>query len=147
MGGAVYLDTSAIAKFYLPESGSDQVDDLLKQHDRVLTVAWTRIEWASLLARHVRMGQLAAREIDAMVQYLDADVAAGFIEFLPIDQATLDLAQVLIVTHANAGLRGPDALHLAAARLFGPVPFGTADSRQATIAEALGNDVRRVKAD
>ena len=53
----VYLDTSFIAPLILPEATSDRIEDFIQKIavGELAVSHWTRVEFASLVARRVRM--------------------------------------------------------------------------------------------
>jgi predicted nucleic acid-binding protein len=74
---------------------------------------WTRVEFASLLAREVRMGGLKPQAADEAGAQFEAVVQESFI-ILPPDAHDFDLARSFLGNYAT-GLRAGDALHLAIA--------------------------------
>lgn len=105
-----YLDSSALAKRYLLEPGSDEVLRVLTAADMVGTVTVSRVEVVAALARAVRTGAVTSQ---------DAKVARGFFQMdwsdlvrvkvtEPIAERSCDLAW-------SYGLKGYDAVQLAAA--------------------------------
>ena len=54
----VYIDTSALAKWYLKESGSDAFVKYLQTLDVAVIISLTVTEMRSLLSRRRRMGEL-----------------------------------------------------------------------------------------
>ena len=59
MPGSVYIDTSALAKLYLPEQGSDAVSDFMLEMDEAATISSLTItEMRCLLARRRREKKL-----------------------------------------------------------------------------------------
>lgn len=112
----VYFDTSFLAPLLLEETTSSAVERFIAGLP-VGTLAvshWTRVEFASLLAREVRMGGLddpTAREVGAE---FEAIVAESFITLLP-SVRDYNLARQYL-GHPDNGLRAGDALHLAIAQ-------------------------------
>ena len=110
-----YFDTSFLVPLVLPEETSDPIarffadmasEDLAVSH-------WMRVEFSSLLAREVRMGELkpeAAREVDARFQ---AMIDESFAVLLP-NSDDYDLAKKYL-RRFETRLRAGDALHLAIA--------------------------------
>ena len=110
-----YFDTSFLAPLILPEATSESIagffralppSDLAVSH-------WTRVEFASLLAREVRMGGLdpgAAREAGWR---FEAMIRESFIVLLP-NSSDFDRA-LECLAHFETGLRAAHALHLAIA--------------------------------
>jgi predicted nucleic acid-binding protein len=123
----VYLDASALVKRYVAESGSAEVGQLIAQADAVGTSLISRAEVAAALAKAVRMDVLSRDEALAALQVFRAQWT---------DLARLQLTE-LILAQADSlawehGLRGYDALHLAAAlfwqeTLGEPVTLATFD--------------------
>ena len=60
----LYLDTSALVKRYVMESGSAEVNALMEQADTVGSALLTRVEMASALAKAVRMNWVEARDAE-----------------------------------------------------------------------------------
>ena len=110
-----YFDTSFLVPLVLPEATSEPVArffEHLPEEDWAVS-DWTRVEFASLLAREVRMGSLdvaAAREAGSR---FEAMVQESFVMFLP-DRDDFDRAREWLGRFETA-LRAADALHLAIA--------------------------------
>lgn len=109
----LYLDASAIVKNYISEPGSKEVRHALKQAKRIGTHLVCRIEVVAAFAKAVRMNMLSR---DKAFECL-----SNFRNDWP-DLIRLQVTEVL-VSHAeslawNHGLRGYDAIHLAAAALW-----------------------------
>ena len=110
-----YFDTSFLVPLILPEASSEPIagffggletDDLAISH-------WTWVEFASLLAREVRMGGLdagTAREAGARFEEM---IHESFVVLLP-NLDDFDRAKEWL-GHFETGLRAGDALHLAIA--------------------------------
>ena len=107
----VYLDTSFIAPLFISEDTSDAVEDHLRHIDGTLVTSdWTRVEFASLLARRVRMKELNVAQADAIREVFDATLLSSF-EIWVISSADCAVAIQLLRDPAT-GLRAGDALHL-----------------------------------
>jgi predicted nucleic acid-binding protein len=112
----VYFDTSFLAPLLLEEATSDAVERFIASLPAgTLAIShWTRVEFASLLAREVRMGGLdrgAASEVDTQ---FEAIVAESFVVLAPSIR-DFGLAKQYLGRH-DTGLRAGDALHLAIAQ-------------------------------
>ncbi|RPJ72418.1 MAG: PIN domain-containing protein, partial [Desulfobacteraceae bacterium] len=66
MNPIVYFDTSALAKWYISESGSAEAEKYIRQHGPVFISDLTIVEMRCLLARRRRDGSLTG-DIDARV--------------------------------------------------------------------------------
>ena len=72
-----YIDTSALAKWYLPEPGSDAFVDFIRYQDRAAISRLTTVELRCLLARRRRAGDITVQhERDAWSTF-EADILAG----------------------------------------------------------------------
>jgi len=141
--GRAYLDTSAVAKWYLNEDGSDAFVAYIKGLDVAVISSLTRTKMSSLLARPRRMGDLdPALESLIFATFLD-DIAGGFLSPCPTDDRRLDEAVSLIARYQEHPLRTLDALHLAIARHEQVDAIATADGVMADTAEAMGFAVAR----
>ena len=111
----IYFDTSFLVPFIVPEATSVAVTDFIHRLPRgeLAINHWTVVEFASMLAREVRMGSYDSDAFRAAVNRLTAVTGTSFIVFLP-DTADYALARDYLLQH-DTGLRGGDALHLAIA--------------------------------
>ncbi|WP_462320116.1 type II toxin-antitoxin system VapC family toxin [Halochromatium sp.] len=141
--GRTYLDTSALAKWYLNEPGSDDFVGYLKGLDVAVVSSLTRTEVRSMLARRRRMGELD-HELESVVYaaFLN-DIAQGWIQLYPVEDARFDEAANLIARYPEHPLRTLDALHLAIALQAQTDALATADSVMADAAVALDFEVVR----
>jgi predicted nucleic acid-binding protein len=135
----LYLDASALVKRYIAEPGSAEVDQLIAQAEGIGTSIISRAEVAAALAESVHIGFLSREEASAALQVFRAQW---------VDLVRLQLTEV-IIARADAlawehGLRGYDAVHLAAALFWQetmsePVTLATFDHQlwQAGIAAGV----------
>jgi predicted nucleic acid-binding protein len=134
----LYLDASALVKRYVAEAGSGQVNEAISKAEVVGTALISRAEIAAALAKAVRMGALVQEEASVSLQV--------FREEWP-DLVRVQVTE-MVVTRADAlawehGLRGYDAVHLAAASLWQDamserITLSTFDRRLWTAAERAG---------
>lgn len=111
-----YFDTSFLAPLILQEATSTRIEaKFAKLEPGMLYVSqWTQVEFASLIAREVRMGGLHAVEADTAMLQFDLLISDSFQILLP-DVADYELAKLFIQNYSTK-LRAGDALHLALAR-------------------------------
>ncbi len=143
MAEAIYLDTSALAKWYLNEIGSDEVEAYLLREAPVAISTLTVVEMRCLLARRRRVA-----EIDPMLEMrifatFEEDMRAGHLVRHPVEDAMVGAAPGLIAAAADHPLRSLDALHLAIAIGLGATTVATADRVMAGAAESLDLQVKR----
>ena len=112
----LYFDTSFLAPLILPEATSGKIEAFVRELPAAqFTVShWTRVEFSSLLAREVRMGELDADTAAQADAKFEAVVEESFSVVLP-NADDFSLAKEYLV-HFETGLRAGDALHLAIAR-------------------------------
>jgi uncharacterized protein len=138
-----YIDTSALAKWYVPETGSEGFEDFvngLAAPARVLS-RLCPVELRCLLARRRRAGDFDADyECDAYALF-SRHVVGGLFVIRPLSDLCFARAIELIERVAPVPLRTLDALHLAAAAEAGVELVATADRVMADAAEALGLDL------
>ena len=123
----VYLDTSALVKHYVQESGSEGVERVIGEARLVGTAAITRVEMAAALAKAVRMCLLSRDEAADALSAFEAEWGS---------LVRLQLHELLLARAASLawerGLRGYDAVHMASALFWRdivgePVVFATYD--------------------
>lgn len=110
-----YFDTSFLVPLVLPEATSEPIADFFETlpADTLAVSHWTRIEFASMLAREIRMGSLdaiAAREAGSQFETM---IQESFIVLLP-NSDDFERAKEWL-ERIETGLRAGDALHLAIA--------------------------------
>lgn len=139
----LYLDSSALVKRFVDESGSVAVVSALAEASAVLTSLIAYPEIRAALARAVRMGRLDGRVLDALVVELDRVWAA--LDVVEVTDALAHRAGELAQAH---GLRGYDSVHLAAALMATEslgsgidLRFGAFDAALCTAARACGLEV------
>lgn len=115
----LYFDTSFLTPLILEEDTSAKVEAFLTglPAGELAISHWTRTEFASLLAREVRMRTLTPGDAWAALAQFDRLTAESFHVLTP-HAADFDLATEYL-KHHETGLRAGDALHLAIARNHG----------------------------
>ncbi|MEC4750159.1 type II toxin-antitoxin system VapC family toxin [Methylomicrobium sp. Wu6] len=138
---AVYLDTSALAKWYLAESNSEEVSAYIVGLDVAVVSTLTKTEMRCLLARRKRMHGFDANiEAQIYATFLD-DISQGHLLPLKVEDKHQESAANLLTMLPDHALRTLDALHLAIAQHHGIERIATADGLFAKAAEALGLSV------
>ena len=129
----VFFDTSAFAKRYVAEAGSDKVAELCQQADTVVVSVICLPELISTLSRLVREKRLTK----AAYRTLKGDVMADLADVDICQIAPEVLASVVSLVEAHP-LRAMDALHVACALACEPDVFVSADHRQLSAARKSG---------
>jgi predicted nucleic acid-binding protein len=123
----LYFDTSFLAPLVLEESTSTKIEAFFAKRPsgEFYVSHWTRVEFASLIAREVRMGGLAEPDAMMVIGQFDELVAESFQVLVPT-VADYELAKSCI-QHFATKLRAGDALHLAIASNHGVITLYTLD--------------------
>ena len=138
-----YLDTSALAKWYLNEAGSDEFSAWIQGIDRATISELTETEMRCLLARRRRMRQLDCEMEARIFSTFQNDIAEGHLSRLVMTPDCFGVATRLIDRLPHVPLRTLDALHLAVAQQQGVGGIATADCVFAGAAENLKFKVLR----
>ena len=113
--GPLYCDASALAKLFLPETGSAELNARVAGRNDVLVSDLAVTEVASALARRAREGALSPAAAGRVYRKILATVAEGAFRRVDLLASTHRDAERLLLSSARAGLRAADALHLALA--------------------------------
>ena len=115
--GRYFLDSSALAKRYQPEAGSDRVEVLFRQSQgRMVISRLTAVEMHSVFAGRVRMGTLSPADAAALRNHFLNDVVSTLLTVVAITDHHYSEAERLLKQHGNVfRLRTLDALQLAVA--------------------------------
>jgi uncharacterized protein len=121
----VFLDTSAFAKRYVAERGSDKVFALCEKAENLIVSVICLPELVSTLSRLVREKKLTKADYrrmkgDAMADLVDVDIC----------QITSEVLGSTIALLESHPLRAMDAIHVACALNVKPDVFMSADHRQ-----------------
>jgi predicted nucleic acid-binding protein len=135
----VYLDTSALAKLYVAEAGSDELEAALIGRRDLIVSELAVTELVSAIARRRRDGELSAPQLDRLYRRIAADVSGG--EFLRADLTPSihrEAERLLLRIGSRQPLRAADALHLATAGALGVRTLVTFDVRMTAAARSFG---------
>jgi hypothetical protein len=113
--GPLYCDASALAKLFLPEPESGELNARIAGRDDVLISDLAITEVASALARRAREGALAVPDARRVHGKILSTVSDGSFRRLDIVPATHREAERLLLASDRVALRAADALHLALA--------------------------------
>ena len=105
-----YFDTSAVVPLLIAEPGSRLAASLWETADRVVSVRLVYPETRAALAQAERLGRVGLRDLRDAVTALDSLFEE--LDLVEVDGPLARLAGELAEIH---GLRGYDAVHLAAA--------------------------------
>lgn len=133
----LYFDTSFLTPLILEEATTERIEAFFAKvpADALCVSHWTRVEFASLIAREVRMGGLAETDAQRAVRQFDELVAESF-EVVAPGVADYETAKGFVQNIATK-LRAGDALHLAIACNHGAKTFYTLDEGLLSAAKLL----------
>lgn len=135
----VYLDTSALAKIYVAEAESNELESALLGRRDLIVSDLAVTELTSAIARRVREADLSFADAQRLYRRVLGDLTAGDFRLGELTPAVhREAERLLIGLGRHTPLRAGDALHLAlAARLEARVLI-TFDRRMEAAAQALG---------
>jgi hypothetical protein len=136
-----YLDTSALAKWYLNEEFSDAVEAYLRSLPWAQISSLTRIEFRCLLARRRRCGEISPQLEARIYARLQSDIRQDHLRLSLLAEDHVEAAMEIMRSLPEHALRTLDALHLALLRSADLEALATADRTMAAAAEALGIQV------
>lgn len=143
MTDVIYIDTSALAKWYLNEAESDEVEAYIQRHGPLAISELTVVEMRCLLGRRRR-----DRDIDSKIELrifaaFQEDVRQGFLICHPFFNGIAAAALNLLSMLSHTPLRSLDAFHLAIVKEIQATALATADRVMAEAAMELGVAVTR----
>jgi predicted nucleic acid-binding protein len=109
--GSIFVDTSALVKYYYPEEGSERVESLLLKAEGVYLCQVATTEFASALMKKIRTGNL---EMEAQVliwnTFLD-DLDSRQMQLISLDERYYRKASEIIRGYGHKeGIRTFDSL-------------------------------------
>jgi predicted nucleic acid-binding protein len=133
----LYFDTSFLIPLFIEEETSTHIERFLQTRTDELAISyWTKTEFSSALARHVRMGLIDAESALRADAQFDALSSKSFRSLLPTVE-DFELAR-RYVSHHESGLRAGDALHLAIAATSSATAIYTLDKKLAQAGHQCG---------
>lgn len=143
MNEVIYFDTSALAKWYLNEARSDDVEKYIQEHGPVVISELTVVEMRCLLARRRRERNIDSKIEAQVFATFQEDIRQNFLmcQSLPKNLTTgaINLLSVL----ADVPLRTLDALHLMIAKEINTDILATADKIMVAGGKLMGFRVVR----
>ncbi|MFB2921142.1 type II toxin-antitoxin system VapC family toxin [Aerosakkonema funiforme] len=145
MVNAYFLDTSALVKRYVAETGSNWIksitDSAIGNDIAIAQITW--VEVLSALGRRRREGSLSTDDFDYVLEEFREDFDNQY-RVIEVDRMLIEIAGQLVIQYP---LRAYDAIQLASAlrvqSFFATIPdieliFVTADDRLINIAQTEG---------
>jgi predicted nucleic acid-binding protein len=129
----VFFDSSAFAKRYLEETGTQQVLEWCDQASELALSVIAIPELVSAFSRLRRERKLTTGQYQRLKSELTADIADAL-----ICDTTAQVIGHSVRAIERYPLRGMDAIHIGAAIVSAAEVFVSADAQQCTAAKALG---------
>ena len=137
-----YLDTSALAKWYLNEQNSDEFSVYIQELEIAIISSLTCVEMRSLLARRRRMSEIDIELESTIFTSFRDDIYHGHLQLYHVENSNLEAAVDLIDRYPKYPLRTLDALHLTIVKSYGITTIATADEVMAKVATEMGFTVK-----
>lgn len=131
----LFLDTSVVIAYYLPETYSDQAQACYLSNPQLAISSFVTVETLSVMSRLVRTRSLPRETADRSAKLFNKHWDNGFYVRLDLEPLHFQLARQWIARF-DLPLKGPDALHLAVASIK-KMTLATADHQLARNANAL----------
>lgn len=131
----IYIDSSALAKLYVPEPESDRLDDFLRGRRGLMISQLAVTEVLSAVARRKREGELRPNHAGRIRKVLLSDAESGSFALLDLNPGIHREAERLLLATESLPLRTLDALHIALAISGAASYLLTFDRRMAEAAE------------
>jgi len=133
-----YLDTSALAKWYLNERGSEEFSEWIQAAGDVHISTLTVVEMRCLLARRGRNNELGPKLEQRLFSTFENDINKGYLIRHPVQDYMFEQALALIQSLQQIPLRTLDALHLSIAQAIRADTLVTADKQMVAAAKKVG---------
>lgn len=124
-------------KLYLPESGSDEFNDLVEGRDDILVSDLAVTEIVSALARRLRQGSLTREAARRLQHAILGRLDEGVYHRVELTPDVHRRAEHLLLSLSETPLRSADALHLALATSARAASLASFDARLAAAARAV----------
>lgn len=116
----IYFDAAYIAKCYLNEPGAERVRELARDADGLASCEIARVEFTSILKRHIREGHLTRREASTTLKEFEGDEHDGVWHWFGVTSTLVERTRQHVLTLPSAVfVRSVDALHLTCAQEHG----------------------------
>lgn len=137
----IYLDSSALARLYVPEPESDRLDSFLQGRRGLIISDLVITEVLSAVARRKRERELRADQANEIRDAVLADADSGSFERLDLTPSVHREVERLLLASDSLPLRTLDALHIALALSISATHVLTFDRRMREAAVQAGLNV------
>ena len=135
----IFCDTSALAKYYVPEAESAALAFRLDSEDAVVVSELARVELMSVFHRRMRERKWTREKFQVAAGQFSRDDALKYWSWLAVSGLIVSAAsQLYLSLPESVFLRASDCLHLVTALQEGFEEICTFDRHQQEAAPALG---------
>lgn len=110
----MYIDTSCIVAYYLPEGKSSLVQEKIQAHEQISVSLITDIEMLSALKKKERMKDISPKDADEAFRLYKNHRKNGYYKVAELTPAIFKSSEFILHSISKA-LRTLDAIHLAIA--------------------------------
>jgi predicted nucleic acid-binding protein len=142
----IYIDSSALAKVYVPEPESELLDEFLRGRQDLIISELVITEVISAVARRKREGSLSAAQANEIRNAVLSDAGSGSFQRLDLNPSVHREAERMLFSTESVPLRTLDALHIALALSGAATRVITFDAHMANAAALHGLHVVELEA-
>lgn len=114
----MYIDTSSLVAYYLPEQKSKIAQQIISGADRVQISQLTDVEMLSALNKKVRMQKVSKEKSDETFRLFREQQKQGLFESFDLTESVFKASELILRTTSNP-LRALDAIHLGLSYEYG----------------------------
>jgi predicted nucleic acid-binding protein len=141
----IFCDTSALAKYYVPEAESAALASRLDSEDAVVVSELARVELMSVFHRRMRERKWTRERFQVAAGQFGRDDTLKYWSWLPVSSHIVSAASQLYHSlPESVFLRASDCLHLVTALHQGFEEICTFDRHQQAAVQALGLTVATI---
>ena len=107
----MYIDTSCLVAYYLPEERSSYVQEMMHSEDEVVISFVTDIEMLSAIKKKERMNDISSKDADEVFRLYKSHRENGLFKVQELTPKVFKAAEFILQSSSNA-LRTLDAIHL-----------------------------------
>ena len=137
----IYLDTSLLAKIYVPEEDAAERTEFLKEYNRAIEINFLQeTELKNAFSLKFFRKEISLSELNYLTKKVGADIESGALIRVNVTWSLI-FAEACNLSNkftGKIGCRTMDILHVAAAYVNEAQYFLTGDLRQKKLAEKIG---------
>jgi len=131
----IFCDTSALAKRYVQEPGSEELEKLFTSFATEIFISTLAfVEFASAVGSKLRNKEISEAKVGEAINELEKDWFEVFAK-IPLEDMLAETAAAIALEHS---LKGADAVHLASAQAADSELFVASDNKLIRVAKKMG---------